>query len=287
MKKILYLLIALVLFSCKSQEEERSLELNVMTFNVRLDTTADKENSWSYRKDNAAEMIKADDVDILGMQEVLYNQLTDLKERLPEYNSVGVGRFDGKEAGEYSPVFYRESKFDEYESGNFWLSEDPTAVGVKGWDAACERIASWAILKDKSTGKRLFVLCTHFDHIGETARRESAHLILSKVKELSQGLPVIVMGDFNADSESEVVKIITDENDPLHLNDSRSLTSDIKGTYYTFHDYGRLPEDKRERIDYIFVNNQAEVKEYEVIPEKNEKGYFSDHSAVCARVVIK
>ena len=257
-----------------------------MTFNIRLDTPADSLNSWAYRRDNAAQMIKEADVDIVGMQEVLIHQLNDLKERLPEYSSVGVGRLDGKEAGEFSPVFYREDQFEEVESGNFWLSEDPAAVGVKGWDAACERIASWAILKDKTSGKEFFVLSTHFDHIGQVARRESARLILSKTAELSDGLPVIVMGDFNADPESEVIQTIADTANPLSLIHSYSLAPIVNGSTYTFHNYGRLAEEDRECIDYIFVNNKVEVAEYQVMPERNEAGYFSDHSAVRVRIII-
>ncbi len=132
MKKLSYLLIISLLAVFSScNKKEVLLDLNVMTFNIRLDVASDSLNSWQYRKDVAAEVIKANNVDILGMQEVLPNQMNDLKERLPEYTAIGVGREDGKDTGEYCPLFYKKDRFEEIKSGNFWLSETPD---VHRWD---------------------------------------------------------------------------------------------------------------------------------------------------------
>ena len=101
MKNILYLLFAVLFISCN----DKPLELNVMSFNVRYDNPGDSLDNWQYRKDVAAQVIKDQNADIVGTQEVLVNQLNDLKTRLPEYTAIGVGRQDGKEAGEYSAIF--------------------------------------------------------------------------------------------------------------------------------------------------------------------------------------
>ena len=194
MKNLIYILLASLLISCGS----KSLELNVMTYNIRYDNPEDSLNNWQYRKNVAAKIIQTKDIDIVGTQEVLHNQLVDLQERLPEYTAIGVGRQDGKEQGEYSALFYKKNRFTEVSSGYFWLSETPEVAGSKGWDGACERIATWAILKDKQTGREVFAINTHLDHVGKIARQEGVTLLLTKAAELSKGLPIIMTGDFNA-----------------------------------------------------------------------------------------
>ena len=128
-------------------------KVDVMSFNIRLDHVADSLNNWKYRKDAAAQMIAYYTPDVVGMQEVLKNQLDDLKNRLPQYTALGVGRADGKEKGEYCSLFYKTDRFDLVKSGNFGLSETPDSIGIKGWDAACERIVSGLFLKIKSVVK--------------------------------------------------------------------------------------------------------------------------------------
>ena len=167
MRKILWGLLASLLVMGEVMASGIGDRLRVMTYNIRMDNPGDGDNQWKFRKDLAAEMVKFHEVDIFGAQEVLHHQLTDLLDRLPGFAYVGVGREDGKTKGEYAPIFYRKDRFTVEKSGNFWLAEDMNAVGKKGWDAACERVATWAILKDKNTGKRLFFLNTHLDHMGK------------------------------------------------------------------------------------------------------------------------
>jgi endonuclease/exonuclease/phosphatase family metal-dependent hydrolase len=259
---------------------EKPLQINVMTFNIRYDNPDDSLNNWQLRKDFVANMIRFYDVDVLGTQEVLNNQLNDILKALPQYASVGVGRLDGKTAGEYSAVFYKKVKFELLNSGNFWLSENPSEVGVKGWDAACERIVTWVVLKEKTTGKKFAFINTHFDHVGQVARRESAKLLLSKVDEIAKGLPLFVTGDFNATPESEVVTILTDKNSSNHLIDSRSVAPIIYGPAWSFHGFGRVPMEKRSIIDYIFIKNNVSVKQVAIISEMMDNNYLSDHNPV-------
>jgi endonuclease/exonuclease/phosphatase family metal-dependent hydrolase len=251
-----------------------------MTFNVRYDNPADSANNWKYRRDFVAAMILKNNIDAMGTQEVLSDQLTDLLGSLPQYGYAGVGRKDGKTAGEYSAVFYRKDKFQLLRSGTFWLSENPNAIGVKGWDAAIERIVTWVVLKDKIAGKEFAFINTHFDHIGQVARRESAKLLLSKVDEIASGLPVIVSGDFNSSPDSEVIKILTDTNSSNHLSDSRSIAPEILGPAWTFHGFGTVPQESRTIIDYLFVKNKVAVNQVSVISEMQGKIYLSDHNPV-------
>ena len=284
MKKLLYLFFALIFVSCSN---EQPIELNVMTFNIRYDNPGDSLNSWQYRKDIAAQAVKDHNIDILGTQEVLVNQMNDLKSSLSEYDGLGVGRIDGKEAGEYNSIFYKKDRFSEVESGYFWLSETPEIAGSKGWDGACERLATWIILKENKSGKQIFAINTHLDHVGKVARQEGVTLLLQRISELSKGLPVVLTGDFNAEPESDVIKHVTSTDTPGYLIDSKSIAKEAKGTDWTFHDFGRYPMERRERIDFIFVNDKVDVDSYEVLPDKVGDVFLSDHTPIVTHLLVK
>ena len=288
MKKIYLMLLPFLAAACGQGGQQAATQtdepVNVMTFNVRYDNPDDSLNSWAYRKDRVANAIRFYDADIVGTQEVLHNQMEDLRQRLPGYESIGVGREDGKEAGEYSALWYRADRFTAKESGWFWLSETPEVAGSKGWDGACERIATWAKLQDKLTGKELFVMNTHLDHVGVAARREGVKLVLDKIQELGGDLPVILTGDFNAEPESDVIKQVTDTADPEHLTDARTVADLVYGPNWTFHDFGSIPYEHRERIDYIFVKNGLEVLKYGILAETEGNAYLSDHAPVLISV---
>lgn len=259
----------------------------VMSYNIRYDNPEDGTNQWKNRKDFAANLIRFYDADIFGAQEVLHHQLTDLSDRLPGYAHVGVGREDGKTKGEYAPIFYKSDRFDLLKSGNFWLAEDINAVGKKGWDAACERVATWAILRDKQTGKEFFFLNTHLDHMGKVARHEGASLVLEQSKQLAGNLPVIVTGDFNAIPSDEPIQVLTTASDPRHLTHSREIAAFKYGPEWTFHDFGKIPFDKREWIDYIFVKGDIRVLNHGVLTDTLNQLYPSDHCPVISTLEIR
>ncbi|MDR3058685.1 MAG: endonuclease/exonuclease/phosphatase family protein [Prevotella sp.] len=284
MKKLFYFLAAvLLLTSCNS----KPIDLNVMSFNIRYDNPEDSLDNWQYRKDIAAQTIKNQNADIVGAQEVLVNQLNDLKSRLPEYNAIGVGRIDGVDKGEYSAILYKKDRFNEIESGNFWLSETPEVVGSLGWDGACERIATWAVLEDTSSKKQFFFINTHLDHVGKVARQEGVTLLLDRATTLSKGLPIIMTGDFNATPDSDVIKHVTDTSNPEHLIHSKDIAVEKSGTEWTFHGFGRVPMERREFIDYVFVSKDIKVLKHSVLPEKSDDKFISDHSVVVAQIEIQ
>ena len=263
--------------SDESASSENKIQVEWATFNMRYDNPQDSLNNWRYRKDTVCRYIHAKHLDIVGMQEVLHNQLEDLKAGLPEYAAIGVGRDDGKEKGEYSPLFYRKDKFEVLDSNTFWLSQYPDSVGFIGWDGACTRIATWAKFKDKRSGKIFMAVNTHFDHVGTEARRQSALLIIRKIKEIVGNNPAVVTGDFNVNDRSEAYQTIT--TNEFVLKDAYKMTDKKSGPDYTFHDFGRYAMDKREKIDFIFVTPQISVLNTEIAQNPETKtGYLSDHN---------
>lgn len=289
MKKNIFNLLILSIFIVLQSCENKPLSLNVMTFNVRLDAESDSLNNWKYRKDVAAQVIKNYDADIIGAQEVRPNQMQDLKDRLPEYAAIGVGRDDGTndpDSGEHSPLFYRKDKFKEHEAGTFWLSETPD-IPSKGWDAAYPRVATWAVLEDIASGKKVFVINTHLDHVGQEARIKGVTLMLDKAMEVAEAYPVILTGDFNSTPTSDVVKYVTSKTTPHALVDSRSQAKSKIDKAGTYHNFGKLDSVNREYIDYIFLSKGTEVENYEVIDDKLDDIYLSDHNPVFAKIIIK
>lgn len=260
--------------------EEAAPELNVLSFNMRYDNPEDGENNWRYRRERVARVIAANDVDLFGAQELLVGQLNDLKGLLPGYAEVGVGREDGAEAGEFNPVFYRADRFELLDWGTFWLSETPEVAGSKGWDAACERLATWTVLRDRD-GRELFFINTHLDHMGEVARREGVSLLLGRIDSLSGGRPVVLTGDFNATPDSEVIAHVVADG---RLRHTRDVADVREGASWSFADYGSIPEADRQLIDYVFVNDGLDVPMYRVLPDTLDGGYLSDHAPVLVKL---
>lgn len=237
--------------------------LFVGSYNIRNQNNSDVENGngWKQRCPVICDMINFESPDVFGSQEVLVGQLHDMLAKLDGYAYVGVGRDDGKEAGEYSPVFYKKEKLQLLKSGNFWLSETPQSPGVKGWDAACPRICSWGYFKDKQTKFCFYYFNLHMDHIGVVARRESAKLVISKIREICKGAPVILTGDFNVDQNNEIYTIFTTSG---VLKDSYRCTKHLFATNGTFNsfDSGMWTDSQ---IDHIFVSPSFNVTHFAVL----------------------
>ena len=277
MKRLFYLLAAAAFTACGS-----ATTLSVMTFNMRYDNPEDGADNWRFRRERIAGVIKAQEVDVLGTQELLSNQFNDLSGLLTGYQGVGVGRLDGAESGEYCAVFFRKDRFTLLDSGTFWLSETPEVVGSLGWDGACERIATWVVLRDRD-GRELFFIDTHLDHVGQVARDEGVSLLMKRIETLSGGRPVILTGDFNSEPGSSVVAHV--QKDGV-LRDAKAIAAQRSGTDWSFSDFGQIPEAERPLLDYIFVSGDIEAVRYEVLPDTFDGGYVSDHAPVMAVVKI-
>lgn len=259
--------------------------LRIMTFNVRYDEPRDGANAWPRRKDMVAGTIAFHRVDVAGLQEVLATQLRDLRELLPEYAAVGVGRDDGKEAGEFNPVLFRKDRFRLLGSSTFWLSEDPGRPGLISWDAACARVVTWARLRDLWTGLTFVAFNTHFDHVGERARRESARLIRSELPRIAGGEPFVLTGDFNGTREDAAYRALVSggERGTL-LRDARDLAARPPyGPPASFNGFRAEPPSGLP-IDHIFVGPSAVVARIGILPATWAGRVVSDHNPVLAEI---
>lgn len=252
-----------------------SQNLKVMSFNIRLNVDSDKENSWTNRKQDAVDLLSYYHPDYFGVQEALPEQMKDIKNGLKNYDYVGVGRDDGKEKGEFSAIFYDTERLQVIKSGTFWLSETPEKPS-KGWDAAYNRVCTYAVFKDKKSKKEFLALNLHFDHVGNVARVKSADLILKKIKEINpKNLPLTLSGDFNLTDDTEPIKIISQNLKDSFYNSEKKHYGP-KGTFTAFN----VTEVPQDRIDYIFVKG-FKIKSNRHINDRRENLlYPSDHFPV-------
>lgn len=257
------------------------MPMNVATYNLRYDNPGDGPNAWPARKEKVKALIRYHEFDILGTQEGLSGQIADLAQ-MEEFEHVGVGRDDGKDAGEHSAIFFRKSRFTLLGKGDFWLSETPDRPSF-GWDAkCCHRLASWARLRDRASSRVLYVFSVHFDHEGEQARRASADLMLKKIAEIARGEPAICVGDFNSTPDTLQIRTMSTAMRDAYRA-SRTPPYGPAGTFNDFH-ADRLATD---RIDYIFVDRHFDVLKYAVLGDAFDGRYPSDHFPVVSRVVLR
>ena len=275
MKRILFIILTLACNLSMAQN------IRVISYNIRYNTPNDGINAWPNRSNDVSALLDFHQADIFGLQEALIGQIEDIHAQLPWMNWVGVGRDDGDKAGEFSPIFYNAGKYKALKNGGFWLNKATDKPGL-GWDAACNRVCTWIILKESKSKKPFLVLNTHFDHVGNKARSESAKLILQKIKELNvDNLPVILMGDFNLTPDREPILLITKE-----LNDSRSATKKAPyGPVGTFNSF-KFDAPMKDRIDYVFVSDQVDVLCYGVLTDSKDQRYPSDHQPVLVDLKI-
>jgi endonuclease/exonuclease/phosphatase family metal-dependent hydrolase len=247
-------------------------ELRLMTYNIRFANPADAPHTWPARNPLVVDQILEFDADIIGLQEALHQQVLDLEKDLPGYEWIGVGRDDGRKAGEYSPLFFKTDRFSLSESGTFWLSDTPEQISV-GWDAALPRIATWATLTDRTTQDQLLVINTHFDHIGKTARLNSIKLLANFLREhLAAHKHLILMGDLNTGPDDEPYKWLMEQNllsDPFYEAEHRI------GPVGTFNAFNYAHQS--ERIDYIFLDPMLKAQQYKVLMESYNGILPSDH----------
>ncbi len=247
--------------------------MNVLSFNILC-------RDWQPRVPPVTATIRDTAPDLFGLQEAHAGWMDAICAAFPDYAYVGIGRDDGKREGEFAPVFYKKDRFALLDSGHFWLSETPDRPG-KGWDAACIRICSWALLEDKTTGERFAAMDTHLDHRGPVAAEQGMALILDRAAQFGD-LPVLLMGDFNSFPDSAPYRRAM----AAGFSDARDIAP-VRDEMFTFHNYDD-PDDNafRKIIDYIFIKNCKSVDSFRVLTDRQDGQLPSDHYPVFAAVQL-
>lgn len=261
MKQIrLYLLVLSILFAAVTSHAQ---SLYVGEFNIRYDNVKDAEagNGWGVRCPMVCNILKVEDFDIFGAQEVLHNQLEDLLAALPGYAYIGVGRTDGKTQGEYVPIFYRKNRIKCLDSGTFWLSETPEVPGSKGWDAKYPRICTWGRFKDMKTGKKFWMFNLHMDHRGIEARMQAAKLVMERIGNMCDKEQYILLGDFNVDQYNPIYPMMMESGLFVDTHDAAAVRFAPTGSM----NYFKVDFKTDKRIDHVLVSNQFEVLDYKVM----------------------
>ena len=280
MKKIALLLLAAVMvlpMNAANKEKKDENTLKVMSYNIRLGSANDGTNSWGLRYPATAEMIKDQMPDIFGVQEALASQIRFIEDNFVDYKSVGVGREDGKKDGEHMSIFWNKKTVSLLKWGTFWLSETPEKPSM-GWDAACKRTATWALMKCKKTGKKFYYVNTHLDHKGVEAQKNGLKLIVDRIDDINpEGYPMILTGDFN----------ITPDNPNLVELDSKMQSvrkvAEKTDNHDTFNGWGK----GKGIIDYIYASGFSAYPEYQTVTKRYaDRKFVSDHYPICAVLVF-
>ncbi len=272
-KSILSVALLLSLVACHNNSAEvRHNDLKVISMNVRLGSDwskgQDGEHFWDNRKAAVVSMIQQERPDALGFQELLPNQLAYLDSALPDYRYYGLGREDGQHQGEHMAVFVRQDRLEFVRTATYWLSPTPDSVSM-GWDAGCHRTVTMALLQDKLTGRQLLYMNTHLDHMGLTARAESAKLLARLAQEwVPAETPILIGGDMNTSDRDTIFEAFQ----AAHLENCRTLAP-VTDTADTYNAFGKEPS---KRIDHFFHRGLT-LRSFRTLTANYGVPYLSDH----------
>lgn len=272
-------LLMLPFISSAADKQEKDYDLKVISYNIRMGAAKDGTNSWEFRYPATALMIEDQKPDVFGLQEAFSYQVRFIAENFKDYDNVGVGRDNGKDKGEFMSIFWNKKTVKMVKWGTFWLSETPEKPSM-GWDAACKRTATWALMKDKRTGKMFYFVNTHLDHKGKEAQRKGLELIVSRIDEINpKGYPMILTGDFNIKPDNLALKGLEKK-----MQSARKIAPKTDNAA-TFNNWGKAKSDMV--IDYIYVSGFSACPEYHTINEKyGDWKYISDHYPIYAKLIF-
>lgn len=276
MIKKIFMLAAAMIMSLPLLQAQESEGLKVMSYNIRLGSAQDGTNSWALRYTATGKMLEDQKPDVFGVQEALEYQVRYIEE-MCGYESVGVGRENGKKEGEHMSIFWNKKTVSMLKWGTFWLSDTPEKPS-KGWDAECFRTATWALMKDKKTGKKFYFVNTHLDHKGTEAQKNGLKLIVDRIAEINpDGLPMVLTGDFNIEPKNPALKDLD-----ARMQSARNI-AEKTDDHATYNGWGKSST----MIDYIYVSGFSSCSEYQTVTKRYEdRKFISDHYPIFARLIF-
>jgi endonuclease/exonuclease/phosphatase family metal-dependent hydrolase len=252
-----------------------------MTYNLRYASDTPP-NAWPQRLPVAVAMLGQREPDVIGMQEALWRQVRDLEKALPAFDWIGLGR-DGGSRGEFMTVFFLKDRLEPLAFDHFWLSDTPNVIGSTSWGNTNRRMVTWVLFRDRKTDRRFYFCNTHFDHQVQQAREKSAALVLKRVALLPAGVPVVLVGDFNADhGTNPVYGMLVNKQAFTDTWTSAEKQGELLGT---FHGY-RPPRPGGSRIDWILTRGPIRTVRTQIVTFQQDGQYPSDHFPVVADIVL-
>jgi len=277
---IVSLLLSLLFAQAPAPQPAAAAPLTVMSFNIRYGTANDGDNHWLKRREQLFDLLREQQADVVGLQEALHGQIEEILQAVPGYDYVGVGRSDGRRAGEYAAILFKSSRLRVRRSDTFWLSDTPGVVKSTSWGNQIERICTWAYVEDRE-GPSFYLYNVHLDHQSQPSREKSVALLLERIKARDPKAPAVVTGDFNAGEANPAAQAML-----AGFRDSfRVLHSDTTeaGTFNGF----KLGQTGGEKIDFVFVEPGTEVLAAEIVRTSRDGRYPSDHFPVTARIRLR
>ncbi|MBI3831815.1 MAG: endonuclease/exonuclease/phosphatase family protein [Planctomycetes bacterium] len=249
---------------------EHTPGLRVLTWNIQYgEDQGEKANGWPDRKRILKELLLREKPDLLCVQEALKNQVEFIEKLFPEHKRIGVGRDDGKEAGEFCAIFYDAKRLEATESGTFWLSETPDKPS-RCWTDNYNRTCVWARFRDKLENKKCLLFNTHFP-MNSAARLKSAKLFTKKIREEKSNDPIALVGDFNCAPGSKEWRFFAWAG--LVNSETAAGEAFLRKTFM----YSGVPIST---LDAIFVGKGWGVRGHKVVEDAVEKHFASDHFGV-------
>ncbi|MCW3052916.1 MAG: hypothetical protein JWN14_2086 [Chthonomonadales bacterium] len=254
-----------------------------MSFNIRNMHSRDGVNGWEHRREAVCDLVRRYQPDILGTQEAYFPQVEDLRQALPEYAVFGVGRDDGKRAGEHCALFVRLDRWQIGASGTFWFSETPDIPGSRHWTREHPRICTWTYLVGAAESP-IVVYNIHMDHEAQVARENSSRLIVEHIQRHYPETPALVIGDFNMEEDNPAMRSLVETDAPRLVDTFRSLHAPAprQGTFHGF--TGRW---NGEKIDYILASEAFQTLESRILHDNIEGSFPSDHFPLMARLRLE
>lgn len=262
------------------------LEVELMTFNIRYGSASDGDNHWRHRQLLVCDVVNESGGDFVGLQEAELFQIERIRQAVPRYATVGVGREDGEAAGEFSNILYDQQRWrlDEQHHGTFWLSDTPDEPGSTSWGNRITRICTWARFIEHDTGRAIYVFNTHFDHQSQPSRERSAELVAERIADRPHpDEPVVLMGDLNAGENNPAIRYLKGETGdaPVRLVDTFRVVhpdADPVGTATAF----QIGLTGGSKIDYVLAEPDADVRDAAILRTQRDGRYPSDHFPVTA-----
>ncbi|KAF1726553.1 endonuclease [Pseudoxanthomonas mexicana] len=262
------------LLGLASMQARATDPLSVMSFNIRLPAESDGVDYWETRKPLAVRMLREQQPDVIGLQELVKAQADYLARELPQYAWFGRGR-EADGGGEHMGVFYRKDRLKVIESGDFWLSDTPAVPGSITWGHPHPRMVTWALFEQHSDGKRFYLFNTHLPYRDEdeAARLKGARAIARHLATLPDDVPVVLTGDFNTTPDSDAHAVLAGT-----LQDAWTTAPRVEGIDATFHGFTGKAD---RRIDWIFVRG-AQLESITSVTTRWNNRYPSDHFPLVA-----